>query len=293
MTEQVRVLPQKDENKLLIKKRKRIYAEANQALKGKLDWIIDWTRKESARGLISRYELGTVVKEIYDDEKADGSVYGKNSFQKIALFTGEDPGLIRMAMRLVNCFTLEQVEQLAATIMADGITPLSYSHVRQLLTIDNSSARETALQKTVNNTWTSGQLGEYIHNLSHHGNGLTDDFSSRSPKTINGLLLQQQKFADDWETKCEHFLDPSQSLSAKAKGLSNDEITEELAKKIYNLHQQQLLLVGQITKMANETESQYKHIRLVLDSRNGTKPHVTERAVSRSSSRIPALSEDE
>jgi len=284
--------------------RERIYRSACPSLREKLDWVIEWIKDEARHSLMRRYDLGLVIKEIFDDQKAGGSIYGKKALAKISRFTGEDPQLSRLAMRLVTCFTREQLEELSRTVMSDRVTPLSYSHIRQLLIIDNPSARKTALDKTVKHCWTSGELGAYIQDMYNPDRPRSSAGRPPAiPRTLDGLIVQQSQIVGELESRCEKvWMHEDHSISAKVDGLDTTSYTEELAKKVYKLWQDQERVVEQLTGLAAATKVQFTRIRSVLDARGTpkkcTSSGVTMRTISDRPSKkkgelIPALSDEE
>src|SRR5690349_11833093 len=75
--------------------REKVLRAMTPACREKLAYIENWFRSEVARSLRSRYELGLVVREMYEDEKKNnGKVYGRNAIEKICKVLKWDDGVI-------------------------------------------------------------------------------------------------------------------------------------------------------------------------------------------------------
>src|SRR6516162_2091615 len=87
--------------------REKILKKMTPACREKLEYIDEWLRKEVDHTLRRRYELGLQVKELYEDEKKGGKLYGKNAIGRICKVLHWDDGVIRSALRFVLTYSQE------------------------------------------------------------------------------------------------------------------------------------------------------------------------------------------
>src|SRR4051812_34832846 len=63
--------------------REKILQSMTPAFRDKVAVVAQWMRTELGHALRARYELGCQVKELYEDERAGGTVYGKNAIGRL------------------------------------------------------------------------------------------------------------------------------------------------------------------------------------------------------------------
>ncbi len=121
--------------------REKILQRMTPECRKKLEYFDTWLRNEVNHSLRSRYELGLQVKELYEDEKKGGKLYGKNAIDRICKLLRWDDGLIRCALRFVQTYSAEELEHLCASRLPNG-QPLTWSHVRVLIPIEGKRTPE-------------------------------------------------------------------------------------------------------------------------------------------------------
>lgn len=134
--------------------REKILQTMTPACRKKLKYFENWLRKDVERSLRSRYELGLQVQELYEDEKKNGGkLYGKNAIGRICQILHWEDGVIRLALRFVQTFSQKDLERLCTLTLPKG-QPLTWSHVRTLLLVDDTAQRQQLLNRTVAEGWT-------------------------------------------------------------------------------------------------------------------------------------------
>src|SRR5262245_31984178 len=143
-------------------RRGKILRTMTPACRKKLQYFENWLRKEVDHTLRSRYELGLQVQELYEDERKNGGkLYGKDAIGRICKILCWDDDLIRLALRFVQTFTPEDLERLCSMVLPKG-EPLTWSHVRALIPIDDAARRQELLDRTVAEGWTCNELAREI-----------------------------------------------------------------------------------------------------------------------------------
>jgi len=100
--------------------RNKILQRMTPACLEKLKYIETWFHKEIKHTLRSRYELGLQVKELHEDDKKGGKLYGRNAIGRICKILHWDEGLIRHTLRFVQTYSPEELEQLCERILPTG-----------------------------------------------------------------------------------------------------------------------------------------------------------------------------
>ncbi len=243
-----------------------IREEMNEALRSKLDSCLKWFKDENTRTIVNRWHLGEEIREVYEDEKkGNGQKFGKDSIKRLSFFFREDPSVLRQSYYLAKAYTKNQVEELANTVMSDGVTRISYSHLRQLISLATEEQREEALKAALCGCFTSAQLGEYIH--KKYG-GKQDRGAGRKPaipKTANEVISQQLQFVDDFESRnAKVWNDKRSSLSTRVDELDPEDYNEQLVKKLTELAYRMRILEKEAGERAEEAEAKLEQVKKAL-----------------------------
>lgn len=247
--------------------RQEILESMNKPLRVKADWIIAWCKEDARSSLVSRWELGGQINELLDDEKTGGKVYGANSVTKLSKLIGDDPSVLRQAANLQKAYSKREIEDVADMTLLDGITPVSYSHVRQLITIEDKKERQTTLNLVIENCWTSEDLGTYI--VSKYGKR-SNNMHGRmgKPKGVDAVIKQQLSFVDDFDNRNANvWADDETSITAQIDNLEPTQYTEDLVDKLYTLAKRMRKLAVEADKRADEAEAKYQEVKDALESR--------------------------
>jgi hypothetical protein len=211
-----------------LQKRRDILANMSPKLREKYEWIREWLDTEIKTTLQSRYELGEQVLEIYMDETKNGAkVYGRGAINKICKLLDWDDGVIRACLKLVQTYTREDIVRICALKLPRD-EPVTWSHVRTLLEVDDPTQRDELLEKTVAEGLTCTELGLEVKQLVEKA---PDDGRGRPvkvPSSFSGLVQQQLQVADTWEKRyAKVWSNSPQSFITRATELQEKELTEE------------------------------------------------------------------
>lgn len=258
------------EQELACEQRADLLAEANQALLSKVDWVVNWYRRDTRHSLVSRWQLGEQIAEVMDDQSNNGCrLYGAKAFQTIAAFSGEAEGSLRMCARLAEAYTLRDIERIADMTMADGVTPLSFSHVRVVLSIEDRKERDKALARACENCWTSDDLARHVRGQSDERKA--SDGRGRPiavPKTVGAVIAQQLSFAEDFEKRnVRVWRDRAHSVTGQLANLPEDMYTEELANNLARLAHSMRQVVKEAEERAEEAEANFAKVRRILENK--------------------------
>lgn len=248
--------------------REKILQAMTPACRQKLTYFETWLRREVDHTLRSRYELGLQVRDLYEDERANGGkVYGRNAIGRICKILRWDDGVIRLALRFVQTFTPEGLERLCQLLLPGG-EPLTWSHVRALLTLDNATRRRELLERTVAEGWSCTELAHEIKNVMDRPDGDGRGRPMRVPKDFDSAVAQQQQAAQQWDRRhTKVWVKQDHSLDAQAAKLSPDQITEERLREARELAVQLRRVANQAQEQAERAEQVVRDFERILDQR--------------------------
>jgi hypothetical protein len=264
-----------DNTNELREKQQDLMADANPALKAKVHWVVNWCKQETKNSLLSRWELGEQINEVFRDHSENGCKrYGSKAFQTIAAFSGEAEGSLRICAKLAKSYVRGQIVDISEMIMADGVTPLSFSHIRCVLALDNPSERQEALNMALERCWTVDSLNKYVLSKMGGGNSAHKGRPVAKPKDVEGVIAQQMSFAADFNKRNTNvWQDPKHSISAHLAKIPTSMYTEDMAAKLCKLAQQLRALADDVGVRADEAEKKYEEVRHAVEAKltNGVK----------------------
>jgi hypothetical protein len=248
--------------------REKILQAMTPACRKKLKYFETWLRKEVSHTLRSRYELGLQVQELYEDERKNGGkLYGRNAIGRICKLLRWDDGVIRMALRFVRTFTPEDLERLCALVLPGG-EPLTWSHVRVLLTVDDATRQQELLERTAAEGWTCTELAREIKNLEDRPAGDGRGRPPRVPKDFDGAVAQQQQSAEEWDRlHTRVWGKQDRSLLTQAAKLPPEGVTEERLRQARVLAVQLRRVADQALAQAEKAEQVVRDFERILSER--------------------------
>jgi hypothetical protein len=252
--------------------RKEILSQMTPACREKFQYIEHSLRQEVSHGLRRRYELGLQVQELYEDEKKGGKLYGKDAIGRICEVLKWDDGLIRLALRFVQVYTPEDLERLCAKVLPKG-EPLTWSHLRALLPLEDAKRRQELLDRTVADGWSCNQLAYEIKRLA---DGSPKDGRGRPPavpKDFDGALAKQQQSAEQWDRlHTRVWSKDDRSLVAQAAKLPPEEVTEVRLRQARELASQLRRVAEQVLAQAEKAEEVVRKFERILNERRQAEP---------------------
>jgi hypothetical protein len=250
--------------------REKILKTMTPACRKKLKYFENWFRKEMDHTLRSRYELGLVAKELYEDESQGGKLYGKNAIGRIGTILHWDDGLIRLALRFVQRYTPEDLERLCGIVLPTG-EPLTWSHARALVQVEDATRREELLDRTVAEGWTCNELAREIKALKERTSSDGRGRPPRLPKDFDGAVAQQQQSAEEWDRRYSKVWGAQdRSLLAQAAKLPPEEVTDERLHQARELAIQLRKVANQAVAQAEKAEEVVRDFERILDERRQT-----------------------
>jgi hypothetical protein len=159
--------------------------------------------------------------------------------------------------------------------MADGTTPLSFSHMRVILALDNAKTgeddRRKAIAMTLERCWTAEQLGRYVKGQT--GGEGTNNREGRplaKPKGLDGVISQQLQFAEDFEKRnLKIWKDPELSVTGQLAKVDASQYTEDMANQLGTLALRLRQLADAANERATEAERRHREVRQALEKRYG------------------------
>jgi hypothetical protein len=249
--------------------REKVLRRMTPACREKLRYFETWLRREVDHTLRSRYELGLQVRELYEDETGNGGkVYGKDAIGRICKILRWDDGVIRSALRFVQTYTPEDLERLCALVLPEG-EPLTWSHVRALLTMNDATQRQQLLDRTAAEGWTCTELAQEIKHLAEGAAGDGRGRPPRVPKDFDGAVAQQRQSAEAWDRLFTRvWVKTDHSLVTQAAKLPPEEITEERLRRARELASQLRRVADQALAQAEKAEEVVREFERILDERH-------------------------
>lgn len=243
--------------------------EATPALREKVQWVVDWCKRDTKNSLVSRWELGDQINEVFNDHSRGAKRFGNKPFQTIAAFSGEAEGSLRVCAKLAKLYTRGQILDISEMVMADGTTPLSFSHIRCVLTLDDPATGETDRQEALNlaleRCWTVETLSKYV--VSKAGGG-TQGHKGRpvaKPKNVEGILDQQLSFINDFEKRnVSVWGDAEHSVTSHLTKMPPNMYTEALEQQLAISAQRMRQMIDAATERAVELENMHEKVKCAL-----------------------------
>jgi hypothetical protein len=245
-----------------------ILEKSTPEFRKKLDYFEDWLWREVNHTLRSRYELGLQVQELYEDERKNGGkLYGKNAIGRICKLLYWEDGLLRWVLRFVQTYTREDLDHLCSLVLPRG-APLSWSHVRGLIAVEDARKRQELLYRTVAEGWTCTQLALAVKKLEKSGSGDQRGRPPRVPENFDDAVLQQQQVADQWDRQhSKVWASPTGSLLTHAAQIPPEEVTEEHLHQAQRLAHQLRQVAEQAREQAEKAEQVAREFERILRER--------------------------
>ena len=259
--ELIAVMQEEDE----ASEREQILEKMCPALKEKLEFCQNWMKQELGRSLRSRYELGQQVLELYRDETNNKArVYGRGAIDRICKILHWDDGLIRLSLRFAQSYTPQQVEEMCSCLLPNG-QPLSWSHVRCLVTVEDKKQRQMFLDQTLEEGWTCTELAREMKILDRGGMEEKRGRPPKMPKDFDGAIALQKQSAEAWDKQYSRvWSHPKRSLMVHVAKLSPFEITNDRLREARELAGQLRRVAQQATEQAEAAEQIVKDMEGVL-----------------------------
>ena len=250
-----------------LREQREILEAMNPKLKEKFDQIRNLLESEVHNVLRNRYDLGEHFQALYDDETDNGSKsYGKHAVDKICRLLAIDRTLVRGCMKFVSVYSRDDLEMLCTRLLPRG-EHISWSHMRALAHVEDTSRREELLEKTFDEGWTCNELADAAkRNNDRDGNN--SGRPPRIPSSFDGMVAQQKKATEDWERKNSKVWNhPHHSLVVKADELADDEVTEARLKEASELAYHLRGLAEEANLAAKRAEVVVRRFQDILDQR--------------------------
>jgi hypothetical protein len=255
------------EEETLATEREEIFQTMTPAFDIKLKYIDNWLREEVAHSVRRRYDLGLQVLEMYEDEQNGSRLYGDNAIGRICKLLKWDDGVIYLSLRFVQTYSKEEVDHLCTLLLPSG-APLTWSHVRVLLAVEDADRREELLEKTIKKGLTCTSLAYEVKALQPHS---PNDHRGRPPKTpkdFDGAIALQEHSAKEWERQhARIWAVPEKSLIAQAAKLSPEEITDAHLSQVRDLAMHLRRVANQAAEQAEKAEKVVKDFECILEER--------------------------
>jgi hypothetical protein len=243
---------------------KRIAARMNPALRKKCEEIHALMKTEVEAVLNNRYALGEKFLDIYHDQTQQGSrVYGKQAIPNICRLLYLDDSFVRNCIKFVQSFTREDLARLPTMPSGD---PVSWSHFRCVLPLEDRSQREAMLLRTATEGMTCAELAYEIKHLGDQAQPAKQGRPLKVPATFDAAVKQQKGFTEDWERRyAKVYSHPKHSLVARAAELAPEEVTEERLREAGELAHQLRLMADQAVQAAEKAEGVVQEFARILD----------------------------
>jgi hypothetical protein len=236
-------------------------------LQQQIDKIIGLLEKDRRNNILARYDLGLLVKEVYDEETMNYQMnrYGDKSMEKLCLALPWSRSLLYQTLRVVQVISREEAEQLAGLHTQAGC-PIYWSHVRILADVACPNTRKGLLERTLQENWTCDELDSAIMQLKKsHESASVVPKKIKGPRNLNGMIEQQRTYADHFLKQAEGvWNDPYKSLTYLCKDVSSKKCTEEGAKKLKDLADRLRLVAEEAEERAQDAQEAYERYAKVL-----------------------------
>ena len=171
----------------------------------------------------------------------------KDVVKTFARERGRYPDYYWQARKFAQAFTAEQFEELYSLRLPDG-KPLSPSHVRLLLSVNDKRRRKGLLSRVIKEGWSTSRLYDSIRQVQATSSKAGPPF--RKPESVDEAVVQIGKLTDRWLSWLK-VLEPSEEEESEGKITWDDlpgAVRKELkaaSRSIRKLHDAALKELGQ------------------------------------------------
>lgn len=229
-------------------KRQKQLNKLQKDLREYVDWVLEWCQDEQRNSLVRRWELGNHLNQI-------SNKFGVKGLRKLKTFLKEDPSMLHKVSKLAEYYSREDIIAICDRLMADGITHVSYSHMRIIVGVPGKEDRNDILELTFQNCWTSVQLGAHVKKKFDSRSPNPKGRGPAIPKDAKQLISQQIQFAEDFDDRNLHVWNrPEYSLSTQVDKLDPVEYNEDLEKQLATVVHRFRIISTEASKRADEAE---------------------------------------
>jgi hypothetical protein len=252
----------------------------NPALREHYERIEGFFTDLDARTLLSRHELGSMAKQVLDEAQQRGgcSRFGDGAWGRLLAALGDERAReLQEAVRFAQAYTRAEVDDLSRMRLADGRS-LSYSILRQLAAVVDSTQRQQLLERTVAECLTADELAKVIQKqLGRPKTGRGN--KPKVPVTLAAVIEQQARAADEVLNRSAKTWDnPKQSLTTLAHQLPPEAISQARAEALRLLAERMRRLAKVAEERAQEAERAYEQFKAILDQRAAKPAETNEKA---------------
>lgn len=261
--------------KAMAQKRETLMRTLSQTAQQHVHRVRDWFFAADRATLQGRYDLGREVKALYDEEakKTGTGSYGRRFIEGLCKVFGWDKGVVYGALTIVENFTEEQIAALCDRPMANGrLVP--YGHLLALAKMSAKRARESLLNKTIEQSWSRDDLEDAIYqSTTGRKKEETRGRPLNVPKDLRGLLRQQEQSAEQFVQRATKvWAERRNSFMGQVELLPEDQVTIDQVKKLRKHVEVLRKLVASANEQAAEADRAADYLQAKLTASQEAKP---------------------
>jgi hypothetical protein len=244
------------------------YEEMNDPLRQKVLAMRDLMESEVKQFLESEYELGTLVKEIYDHPEK----YGATSDMKLAKFFG-DHGRTKIAnaRRIRERYEPERFKELVNARGPDGHR-LEYTHIALLLRVDEDTADKLANQ-VLDSSWSVRELKAYLASKTQTTRQSAGPRITPKPSTFFGFMENVAAHAELCSKAYDESWDQGQSILDAFDKVPPGKLDEDCCEEVQESAKAARKASEELGNIAEQLEEIEKRIAgAISQRRTGSRP---------------------
>lgn len=200
----------------------------------------------------SRYKLGSVITKMRNNPKKYGDIKdGSKAFSTIARAIGCQKDLLMRACVFSEKVSPEELDEWISKTRSDG-SPLTYTHIQNLIQISDTEQRERVRDLTLVNNWSAADLERYMKDNQEERPAPTK--RGRPPfKSSNFIGGIEQCFSETkrWINMLDNsWLPAEDGLTTAFLNAGPKELTPAVARRCEDL----INLLGKMTEGCNSLE---------------------------------------
>jgi hypothetical protein len=247
------------------------YEAMNDPLRQKTLEMRDLMSKEVTQFLESEYELGTVVKEIYDNP----GTYGATSDVKLAKFFGEyGRTKYATARRLRERYEPERFQELVNARGSDGHR-LEYTHLALLLRVEDDDQADALANQVLASGWSVNELRSYLASKAQTQMLPVPPRTTPKPKTFFGFMEQVVSHADLCRQAYEESWQEGEAIRDAFDAVTAEQIDENCRKRVHEAASSATAAADELRDIARQLQAIEKRVEGVLDRRRSVGRRLT------------------
>jgi hypothetical protein len=183
--------------------------------------------------LANNWEFGKLVSEV----SSDVNTYGANFIATLARLLNLEISYLYKRLKFFNVFSFDEMARLKEMRTSATNTPLTWTHVQAVLSLESSEDRWNLLELACENNWTPGMLTQHARQrpsaTADNRRGKTGR-PAKVPQTVDGKLAQMRETLPLVVKRATFWSDATDGLLANIRSVAPEKISPAWLREVQN-----------------------------------------------------------